>query len=69
MPTEQWLTAEEMLNVHSSVLQSYGGNPSHKTLHRDLATLVKDELLLTEGKKYLANIGVLKSCMAQSTTD
>lgn len=69
MPTDKWMTPEEMLNVHSSIFQEYGGDTKSRAFFRDLNDLVKDELLLREKKLYRANIDILRGFMAQSATD
>lgn len=69
MPTDQWMTIEAILNLHSSILKAYGGDETNKTLLRDIADLVKDELLVKKKKEYKANIEILREFMAQSAID
>lgn len=69
MPTNEWKTVAEMLNLHSSVFKDYASAETSKTLLRDISDLVKDELLVKEKKKYKANIEILRTFMAKSAAD
>ncbi len=69
MPTDSWMTAEEVLNLHSSIFKDYKDDETNRTLMRDLSDLVNDELLVKDGKKYKANIEILQAFMALSSID
>jgi Fic family protein len=66
MPTDRWVSPEEVLNLHSTLFRDYRGDEKSKTLSRDLTDLVTEKLLLREKRKYKANIEILKSFMAKS---
>jgi Fic family protein len=58
MPREGLLSAAEIQQVSVRVATAYAGK-AERTLERDLKTLIAEGLLLREGRKYLANAGVI----------
>lgn len=63
IPPERKLTAEEILELKPEIIRAYK-DVSDRTFIRDLERLNKMNLLVKEGKKYRANINILKYYMA-----
>ena len=64
IPIDGWQTPEEIITANPDVTMEYLAKGS-STLHRDLAEMVKLELLVKEGKKYHTNISVLHALLPQ----
>jgi len=61
--TERKLTAAEILELKPEIIRAYK-DVFDRTFIRDLERLIKMKLLVKEGKKYKANINILKHYMA-----
>lgn len=68
MPSDRWVTIDEVLDLHSSIFREYDGGKKSKMLQRDLHALIDDKLLLRDKKRYRANIDALRVLMARSAT-